>query len=245
MSDPTKLSFKDGDPEKYVYEDYMSMWEDGFELLESVDSNVASFIRYSKKKKDEIIAKLEKIRATPTNGKKGAVILDPLGKLFSIIKIEPLDNEAEYPITFMVRMEPPYIPHFFLTVSYIFLSKRLIPSVTIRTQPLVSLVSLVTRGNRLTSAVAWVASNAVLFEKFLKDEVVTVPYIPSLLDLPVETGTIYLTSLGYATDRSNELELSVKLDLDELPTMPENVISKLGFRPYRSVLDEVLEEVIP
>jgi len=231
-------------PEEVLIKDFMSMRMERIELLKRIESNISSFIRHVEKRRDEVIAKLDMIKATITDDRRGAVILDPSKKMFSIVRIEPLDEEGLHPIVYIVRMEPPYIPHFFLTIAYIYLAKKLIPSTLMRTHPVVSLISLVTKGDRLTATVSWLTSNIVLLEHFMTGIVSVFPYKPSLLDLPVESDTIYLTNIGYSTEPLENLDLNIKLDLSDVPSIPDDVLSKLNFRSYRSVLDEVLDEVI-
>jgi len=231
-------------PESVLFKDFVSMRLEGIEMLKRIEMNVSSFIRYAEKKKNEITAKLERVKAAPTIDGRGAVILDPTGKLFSVVKIGPLDEESINPITYMIRMEPPYVPHFFLTVAYIYLSKGLIPSAPIRTEPVLSLISLVTKGDKLTSVAAWLMSSAVLIGSFVTGEVSIFPYNPSFLDLPVEADTVYLTNLGYSTEPSKEMGVNVRLELSDLPKIPDELLIKLGFRSYRAVLDEVLDEVV-
>jgi len=232
-------------PEYVLIKDFMNMRMERIELLKRVESNISLFIRRVKEKRDEIVAKLEEIKATITDDRRGAVILDPSKKLFSIVRMEPLDDETIHPIVYMLRMEPPYIPHFFLTVAYIYLSKGLIPSTLMRTHPVVSLISLLTEGDRLTATVSWLASNIVLLKHFATGAVAVFPYKPSLLDLPTESETIYLTNLGYSTEPLEEQGLNIKLDLSDIPNIPDDVLSKLNFRSYKSILDEVLDEVVP
>jgi len=233
------------DVESVFYKDFMSMRAERIETMKKIEANISSFIKRAEAKRDLIINKLEGVKAVPTDDRRGAVVLDPLGKLFSIVKFEPLDDETIHPITYMLRMEPPYIPHFFLTVAYVYLAKGLIPSTLIRTEPVVSLISLLVKGDVLTAIASWMASGPYLLKGFITGEASVFPYIPSLLNLPVKADTLYLTNLGFSTEPSEKLGLNIKLDLTELPNIPEDVLSKLNFRSYRSVLDEVLDEVLP
>jgi len=228
-------------PERVLVEDFMEMRKEQIKLVKRVESNILSFVRYAEQRRGEVLAKLEKVKAAPTVDRRGAVVLDPTGKLFSVVRFEPLDDESVNPVTYMLRMEPPYIPHFFLTAAYIYLEKGLVPSALIRTEPVLSLISLFTKGDKLTATTAWIASGAVLVGHFVVGAVSMLPYVPSLLDLPVESDVLYLTNIGYSTEPSEKLGLNVKIDVSDLPSIPEEILSKLGFKSYKDVLDEVVQ----
>lgn len=231
-------------PRELVVSEYVNMIREAIESFMSVKQNIQTFIQKVEENRDKILNRLEDIRATPTKNLDGAVLVDPLNKLFSLIKIEPLDEDEPVPKVYVVRMEPPYIPHFFLSVGYIYLKTGLCPATMIRTVPVLSLMMLMSRGDTLSALVTHVASSATLMDKIVFNKASIIPLIPELMDLPVKSDKIFLTSLGYSTVPLEGLGFNVEVDLSDIPSLPEEIYTKAGFVSYREVLDKVLEQVV-
>lgn len=234
----------DVDPRELMWRELLEIREGALETAITIKNNILSFTEKVMESREGIVSGLEKIKAYPTKNLDGALVVDPLNKLFSIIKIQPLSEEEAYPKVYFIRMEPPYIPHFFLTVGYIYLRTGLVPAGLLRTEPVLSLIMLMTRGDVFTATMAQLTASVALIEKFFTEEVTILPLIPGLIDLPIETSDIYLTSLGYSTTPFEGLGYCIRVDLSSLPNIPEELYSKLNFRSYREVLDEVIEKVI-
>lgn len=214
---------------------------DGVEAVKKVMANIESFICYVDEKWETILDKVSSIKAVSAENSPGAVVLDPTGKLFSTVMFEKLSD-----IVYMVRMEPPYVPHFLLLTAYLYKASGLIPSALIRTEPVYSLISLFVKGDLLAATALQVYAGLSALEHYVTGEAVMLPFYPELLDLPVTPGKpdhLYLTALGYSTRPLAVSGFNVEVDLTGVPGIDGEVYSKLKLTSLRKVLDRIAEVV--
>lgn len=210
------------------------------ERATEVLKNLQSYWGASKRLEREVASKLEAVKAIPSEEKKGLfLITDPTDRFFSIVQVAPL---TDYPAqrVYYIEMKPPIIPHFFLITSYISVKAGLFPATVVRVEPVLTLISLLVRGDKLTALASQLATGIALLENFVKGEVSIFPLSRRFLKMPVEAegDALYLTNLGLATEPVSK-GLTVKLDLGEIPHLPKEVFRKFPFKNAREVVDGI------
>jgi hypothetical protein len=211
----------------------------GIEKMKMIMNNIKEFISYVDGNYNVIEDKLARIKAARSKDGRGAIVLDPTGKLFSLVTIEALGDIA--PKVYVVRMEPPYIPHFLLILAGLYKRTGLIPSTLMRTEPVYSLVSLLVKGNEVAGAAAQAYAGIVAAEYYIMGEVVILPFMTNLLDLPVESENLYLTGLGFSTEPIEDSGFNVAVDLSEVLDLDEESFAKLNLKSLTDVLEDLAE----
>lgn len=213
---------------------------DGIGILKKIMMNIEEFIRYVESHEKEIVDKLSSIKAVQIDG--GAMVLDPTAKLFSIIRVEPLGDT--FPKVYLIRMEPPVIPHFFLFLSYFHRVSGLYPSVLFRTEPVYSLVSLVVRGGLLVASAVQAYAGILALERYIMGEVVILPFDPKILELPVNSERLYLTSMGFSTSPLPWSGFNIEVDVSDIPGIDEDTFSKLNFVSLKDIVEDMSRVVV-
>ena len=229
------------DFEKLLIDEFYRIRGDGIETIRKVMMNIEEFTRHVDRRWESIVAKLSLIKAVPVEKGVGVVILDPTGKFFSTVMVEKLGD-----MVYMVRMEPPYIPHFLLITAYLYKASGLIPSALIRTEPVYSLISLLVRGDLLAATCLQVYAGISTLDRYVMGEAVMLPFYPELLDLPVtldKPDYLYLTVMGYSTRPLGISGFNVEVDLNNVPGIDREAYLKLNLVPLKDILDRIVEVI--
>jgi len=224
--------------------------EAGKQLASSVEKarmvldNIREFHNTIRSYRSEIEEALSKVVGLEADKKGYFIVADPTNRFFAVTRIAALTDYKTARV-FYVEMKPPIIPHFFLITAYFALEANMTPAAIIRIEPVLTLMSLVTRGDKLVALATQLATGLELLENFVKGEASLLPFEKEFLMLPLEPdeeNSLYLTTIGYSTQPLEDIP-SVKLDFTDIPPFPSEMYSKVGFKPVTQIVKEIVGEI--
>lgn len=225
------------DPEALLIGEAYRVRGEGIELVKRVELDVRRFLRAAEG--SGVVERLSRVAAAPLERGLGAAFLDPTGRLFGVVSVEPLSGPGSS--VWVVRTEPPFVPHHLLAVAYLYRLSGLVPTGLLRTEPVYSLVTPMVRGGPLAAAAAQVLLGLLALDRYAVGEVSALPLLPELLELPVESDRLYLTPLGLST-APLDLGFCVEVETGALPEPPPQLLSRLA--SLREVLEGVARAVV-
>ncbi|MEM4584326.1 MAG: hypothetical protein QW611_05065 [Ignisphaera sp.] len=222
--------------------DFVKMRIEDLERITKVYENISNFVDEATKSINQVEKKVNSIKCLPA--KNGAIVVDSTKRLLSFLRIEWMSG-AEDPRTLYIMMTPPLLPHFFLAIAYVTAKTKLVPTMIMKSSPIVSLSSLLIEVNLASASVAQFALSMRFLEPLARYEISILPLDARYMKLslkPKKSNTLYLCELGLSTTPVSN-SYNVEIDLSSVPPISDEVLASKEFISLRNVLDEVMGEL--